>query len=108
MMLAKVLSSAGYGVLEAGDGRTAVKIFLENHDEIDILLFDYAMPEMNGKEAYREIQSHVPETKVIFMSGYVMDEEVRADIGREFPFMPKPIRRKELLKLIRDVLDNVL
>ena len=102
-----VLAQYGYTVIEAVDGEDAVKKFMENKDSIRILLFDLIMPNMNGKEAYDEIQKIKPDMKVIFMSGYAPDivkKKVSLENGSYILY--KPVSPFELLRKIRSVLDN--
>src|SRR4051812_23725749 len=45
-MLAELLKSAGYGVLQAGDGFQALQIVRE--DRPDLIVLDLMLPRMNG------------------------------------------------------------
>ena len=56
-----MLSTNGYRVLSATTGKEAVDLFSEN--QIDLVLADFAMPQMNGGqlvERLKQIASHVP------------------------------------------------
>jgi DNA-binding NtrC family response regulator len=106
-LLRGLLERYGYGVIEAVDGADALKKFMEHRDEIDLMLLDMAMPKRNGREVYGEILRIRPETKVLFMSGY-MDEIARgAEIGRErLNFVAKPVGPDELIKKVREILEK--
>lgn len=56
----------GWQVLEAGDGREAVRIAEEAHPDIAVL--DIAMPVLNGIEAARQIADRLPGTRVAILS----------------------------------------
>jgi two-component system, OmpR family, response regulator CpxR len=56
-----MLSTNGYRVLSASTGQEALGIFQENL--IDLVLVDYAMPQMNGDQLVsklKQIAAHVP------------------------------------------------
>jgi len=106
-LIKDVLTKYGYTVMEAADGEEAVKVFMDNRDKIDILVFDMIMPKMKGDEAYKEILKIRPEIKVIFMSGYT--EEIMYGKGvleKGLSFVSKPVSPHEILTRIREVLDR--
>ena len=56
-----MLSTNGYRVVSATNGQEAIGIF--NEMTVDLVLADYAMPQMNGSqmvERLKQIASHVP------------------------------------------------
>jgi CheY-like chemotaxis protein len=101
------LGKQGYRVIEAVDGVDAVKRFMENRETIDLLLFDFIMPNKNGKEAYDEIRQWRPGLKVIFMSGYAPElVRQRMLLGKNVSLLSKPISPFDLIKKVRSVLDE--
>lgn len=105
--LRSVLQASGYNVIEAEDGKDAVKKFLEHKDTIALLLIDVIMPKMNGKEAYEEIRKIRPEIKAIFMSGYTSDViRIKSIIEDDTVFLSKPVLPDKLLAKIREVLEG--
>jgi DNA-binding NtrC family response regulator len=65
------------------------------------------MPEMNGAELSKHLQSIHPHLKRLFMSGYTSD--VIADHGvldDDLCFIQKPFSTKDLAAKVRDVLDR--
>jgi len=104
-----VLEGSGYQVLEAEDGEEAMRVFHENKDRIQLLILDVVMPKKNGKEVYDEIKKIRPDMKAIFTSGY--NAEVihkKGILEKGFGFIVKPSSPQELLKKVREVLDNRL
>jgi two-component system NtrC family sensor kinase len=66
---------------------------------------DYAMPRMNGLEAFQRMRQRTPNLRVIFSSGYTMDvdgEQLLQAGARGF--VPKPYRPDALVRLVREVL----
>jgi signal transduction histidine kinase/CheY-like chemotaxis protein len=101
------LKQFGYKVIEAADGLEAVDRFMENREEIQLLLLDEGMPMMNGRNAYREIVKAKPGIKVIFFSGYAPDVVcAKDDAGQDIHMLFKPLSPLELLRKIRNVLDG--
>ncbi|MFN0181834.1 MAG: ATP-binding protein [Gemmatimonadales bacterium] len=106
-MIRKILSAAGYTVLEARHGSDALLVSREFLGPIDLLLTDVVMPEMNGLKLARSLAADRPDTAVIFMSGYTRDEVDRKGLSEPgVTFIPKPFTANELATLIRSVLDR--
>ena len=107
MVMAEVLRTNGYTVLEAEDGNAAVRILLGHGGEIQLAILDVRMPKKNGREVYEEIRRTRPATKVLFMSGYaadVIDSEMMSE--QDFNFISKTAFPEEILRKIREVLEG--
>jgi CheY-like chemotaxis protein len=63
-----VLESAGYSVLIAGNGKTGLEIFTSQC--VDLVVLDYAMPEMNGYEVAVEMRRISPGIPILMLSAY--------------------------------------
>lgn len=106
-LMRSILEDAGYKVIEAINGCDTVNKFLENKEDIDLLLLDAIMPTKNGREAYEDIRRIRPDIKVLFLSGY--SENVinkRIILEKRFHFISKPFSEIMLLKKIREILDS--
>ena len=104
-MTKQMLEIRGYTVLAAITPGEAIRIAEERKSEIDLLLSDVIMPEMNGRDLVKQIQTFYPEIKYIFMSGYPAN--VIADQGgmdESIYFLQKPFVIKSLDDKIREVL----
>jgi DNA-binding response OmpR family regulator len=65
------------------------------------------MPKKSGKEAFQEIKVIHPKIKTIFVSGYPQDLlDFEGMEGQEVNCLQKPVRPTELLKKVREILDN--
>ncbi len=105
----QILRKAGYSVLEADSALSALKIYKQNKDKIQLLLTDMVMPDgMTGRELAEIVQFDRPDIKVIFTSGY--NAEI---VGKDFElndglsFLQKPYQPKKLARTVRDCLDAV-
>ncbi len=101
-----ILVGAGYRVLEAEDGESALRVADEHQGTIHVLLTDVVMPGMNGKQLGDALTARRPEIKTIFMSGRAA--EVISDAGVLIPvdaFVAKPFTVDRLLKKVRERLE---
>ena len=102
-----ILRQNGYRVIEAIDGEDAVRKFMENKEEIQIVLLDVIMPKKNGKAVYEEILQVRPDIKTLFMSGYTHNIIKEKGINEgEINFISKPFLPEALLSKMRQVLDE--
>jgi two-component system cell cycle sensor histidine kinase/response regulator CckA len=101
-----ILKSAGYHVLEAGDGVEALEVCTRFSGKIDLVLTDVVMPRMSGRELVEKLSSVRSDVKVLFMSGYTDDTVVRHGVQDDgLVFLQKPITPDLLRRKIREVLD---
>jgi len=76
MLVIEVLEEFGYRVLEAPDGTTALP-YLEGDQRIDLLLSDIGLPGINGRQLAEMARQHRPDLKVLFITGYAPNAEIR-------------------------------
>ena len=75
--------------------------------EIRAVLMDVMMPEMRGDEAFLAMRRYDPDVRVVFSSGWSMDECLdRIPSDAIAGFLPKPYRHEALVARIRDVLEE--
>jgi signal transduction histidine kinase len=102
----RILESAGYTVLQAGNGSEALALLDRHGSPIDLLLTDVVMPGMNGRELATRIASVRPQMKVLYTSGYTDDAILRHGVLDDTSrFISKPYAPLELTRRVRDVLD---
>ena len=75
------LNVLGYDTITAADGEQGVRIFRERLNEIDLVILDFAMPRMNGVEAFEELIRIKPDVKVILCSGYTEEAVMKSFHG---------------------------
>jgi CheY-like chemotaxis protein len=89
-----VVESLGLVATAVNGGRAALEL-LDGGAQVDMMLVDYAMPDLNGIEAVRLIQAKRPGLPFLFMTGYAN----RAKLEDETPperILKKPFTRAEL------------
>ncbi|HEX3100573.1 MAG TPA: response regulator, partial [Pyrinomonadaceae bacterium] len=72
-VVAEILRKSGLKVLEAGSGIEAIEIAGALREPIHLILTDFSMPKMDGKETAQKVKKLHPETMVLFMSGDDID-----------------------------------
>jgi PAS domain S-box-containing protein len=104
----RVLRSLGYDVIEAANGDDAQQLIGERADKkIDLLLTDMVMPHMSGRHFADWLRKTSPQTKVIFISGYLEESLHPADRREQgMFFLPKPFDPEQLATKIREALDS--
>jgi PAS domain S-box-containing protein len=106
-LVAEILESSGYAVLQAGDGPSALELLRRHTGEIDLLLTDVVMPGMSGPEVAGAVATMQPGTHVLYMSGYTdsaIDHHGVLEPG--IAYLPKPFSADELARKVREVLDG--
>ena len=108
-LAARILKAAGYEVIEAEDGQSAVWASKKHAGRIDLFLTDVVMPNMKGPEAYSEIAASRPDVAVVYMSGYTADSIGHDGILEEgVALIGKPFRKAQMLRKIREALDGAV
>lgn len=99
------LVSAGYPVLEAHDGKTALQLVTQRSLQIGLLITDVIMPNMNGRELADRVSTIRPRLRVLFITAY------SADILKGLGLCPdgvdllrKPFDKDKLLAQVRRIL----
>ena len=92
--LSAALEGLGYSVAEAEDGAEG----LRKVDELapDLLLLDYAMPQMNGADVARAVRRSHPHLPIIFVTGYAESDQLEAALGGKVPLLRKPFTVAQL------------
>ncbi len=103
-MVGRILTQAGYRVLEAADGSQAIAL-ASRVPSIDLLLTDVVMPGVGGPElADRMRRTWALTPKVLLMSGHV-ESASRDSRPEAWPFLAKPFGPAQLLTKVRETLD---
>ena len=104
----RVLRSLGYEVIEAANPDDAQQLIGERGGKkIDLLLTDMVMPHMSGRHFADWLRQTSPQTKVVFISGY-LEESLQPSDRRDqgMFFLPKPFDSEQLATKIREALDS--
>jgi PAS domain S-box-containing protein len=101
-----VLERLGYTILVADRPSVALEIAALGPPP-ELLLSDVIMPEMNGRDLARQLQSKWPKLKVLYISGYTDDAVVRHGVLEAgVSFLEKPFTPEALAQKVGQVLDR--
>lgn len=103
-VLAETLERAGYEVLEAPEGRSAMQSIEEGG--YDCALFDLKMPVHSGMELLRASRERWPLAPVVLLTAYgSVEAAVAAMKAGAFDFLTKPVDTDHLLMVVDKALD---
>jgi two-component system, OmpR family, alkaline phosphatase synthesis response regulator PhoP len=96
------LENAGFAVVTAGDGQSAIHAFRTRHP--DLIVFDLGLPELDGLDVTRAIRAESP-TPIVMLTA--RDDELDKLLGLELgadDYITKPFSPRELVARVRAVL----
>jgi PAS domain S-box-containing protein len=101
----RILSSAGYAVLDAESGDHALALLAEHDGPVHLVLTDVVMPGMNGRDVATRVTALRPGIRVLFASGYTDDTIFRHGVLDDGScFISKPYGPGELRRKVREAL----
>jgi len=108
-LVAEILESNGYTVLQAGDGPSALELLRRHTGALDLLVTDVVMPGMSGPDVAGAIAAMRPGAQVLYISGYT-DSSVgqHGVLEPGVAFLQKPFDADALTRKVREVLDGVV
>ncbi|WP_300673554.1 ATP-binding protein [Desulfoluna sp.] len=103
----QILERFGYKSVIRTSSVEALESFRSGPEHFDLVITDMSMPAMTGDILAAEILRIRPDMPVILCTGYSrkMTEKTIGEIGVK-AFLYKPIVKKELLQIVRKVLDE--
>ena len=105
-IVAEQISLFGYQPILASSSEEALQ-FAQKQTQIDLLLTDIMMPNMNGVDLAKQFVAMYPETKVLFMSGYICPTMAHYGIqDSEHAFLQKPFTPNTLISKMRNGLEG--
>ncbi len=103
----KALGHFGYSVIDCSSGEDALDIYIEQYNDIDLILLDIGMPGMGGYKCFEELLKINPAAKIMITTGYSKDEKVKKALSEgAASYLGKPYKLSFLLKSVRKTLDE--
>jgi two-component system, cell cycle sensor histidine kinase and response regulator CckA len=107
-LLDSALSTAGYRVLVADGGRSAIELYESIKAPIHLLLTDVIMPDLTGPVLAERLRAHQPDLQVLFISGFHDADLVQRFVtAKGFTLLPKPFTVEALLRVVQESLSAV-
>jgi two-component system, cell cycle sensor histidine kinase and response regulator CckA len=102
-LVCRILQANGYAVLKAKQSTEALYFNGEFDGPIHLLLTDLCMPpHINGRMLAGQIRAVRPGIPVIYMSGFVDDDQVAGEIQKGMAhFLPKPFTPEALMATVQ-------
>ena len=98
-LISRVLTKAGYEVLQAADGLQALSLLEESN--VDLVISDILMPNLNGYGLVARLRAKWPTMPVILTTGFLSQEAAKSMMNGSVDFIPKPINAERLLEMIQ-------
>lgn len=103
-MISRFLRKDGFAVLCAANADEALSL-AKACLSLDLLITDYQMPGMNGLELATRIHGTHPETKLLLMSGTLLDTGCEAStLPAWIGYLTKPFNPAQLLGMVRKLI----
>ena len=101
-----ILTSHGYRVIGAGDGREAIERFVQQPTEIALVLTDLNMPRLDGDGLAVVLKRLQPDLGIVVMTGLGSFPGGGAEARENLiaATLPKPFTRDELLRVVERAL----
>ncbi|BAC14962.1 response regulator [Oceanobacillus iheyensis] len=104
LLLSEVLSNKGYTVTLAETGKDAIDKLGEKL--YDLVILDYKLPVLDGKEVIKQMDSSKYNTKIVVMSG--MAESIQEEIAeyKVEKLISKPFNLNDLCSDVEGILED--
>ncbi len=103
----RVLAENNYSVFKAANAKEAMDIFEREKGDFHIVFSDVVLPDKNGLQLVNQLLSHKPGLRVLLSSGYA-DQKTQWPLIHKmgFRFLQKPYALSDLLRAVREVLEQ--
>lgn len=99
-LVARILERKGHTVIQCGDAASALAVT----EPLDLLVVDFVLPDINGRELTEQLRATRPTLPVILMSGYLPDPELAPPAPSTF--MQKPMTPTVVLETVDQMLGS--
>jgi CheY-like chemotaxis protein len=103
-LIRRALERAGHRVATAGDGVKALGLVATAEQPFDVVLTDIAMPRIGGIELVERMRASRPDTRVVYMSGFVSESRTLGFLRPGDLFLEKPFSVADLLTRVNEAL----
>jgi two-component system cell cycle sensor histidine kinase/response regulator CckA len=95
------LAERGFRVIIAEDGVQGIDVFQREKDSIDLVILDFIMPRMGGRETFLKLKELKPDVKVLISSGYGINGKAWEGVGGQTAgFIQKPCQISRLIEIV--------
>lgn len=96
-----ILECEGYPTDTAANGAEAIERVQER--PYDVVLMDLCMPVLNGVQALKQIKALRPQTVVVMMTAYAVEDLIQDALGEgAFAILDKPVDIEQIIAVIEE------
>ncbi|HEY3490480.1 MAG TPA: PAS domain S-box protein [Candidatus Deferrimicrobiaceae bacterium] len=100
-----MLSTLGYTVVTAVDGVDGVETYSRIGHDVDLVVIDMVMPNLSGRDCFRQIRDIRPDVRAVLSTGYSLDGVVEETLREGIlGFIQKPYRLEQLARVVEEAL----
>ncbi len=103
-LAARQLRSLGYTVVEARNGKHALRLCKEYAQPFQLVVSDVVMPQMDGFELVRQLRQTNPDLRALFISGFPISRSEFIPDGKRDDLLMKPFTNNQLAQKLRQLL----
>lgn len=101
----KLLEAGGYRVSAFSKDKEALNFYRNNHRDIDLILYNVAIPERDESEFINQIFEINHEAKVLLSSGCISEDSLDPEImTKASGFIPQPYRKEALVRKVKEAI----
>ena len=104
-MAGEMLRALGYEVVTAVNGKEAVDAYRDLGSQIDLVIIDMIMPEMGGRECFRQIKELDPNVRAVLSTGHGLDKRAQQIMDEGVQgFVQKPYLMGQLAQVVGEAI----
>jgi CheY-like chemotaxis protein len=108
-VLARMLATENFELVVASSGPEMMEKLRPGAGDLDLLITDFAMPEMHGRELAHRVRQRFPTAKVLYQTGCAdLLFENGSELEDGAAFVEKPVSVRALREAVRLALFGVL
>jgi two-component system, NtrC family, response regulator len=106
-LLARIVQLEGYSVIEASNGKLALKLL--EHETFQVIITDVKLPDINGVDLTAKIKSLCPTSEIIVLTAYgTIEDGVRAMKNGAFDYLTKGDHQSKIIPLVSKATEKAL
>lgn len=103
-IIQSVLNSASYKVILAETAHEGIDLYRADKELIELVVLDFNLPDANGLNVLRQLQSLNPGVKILLTSGFDVDESIQEALKLgALEFIRKPFNRQQILESVKKI-----
>jgi signal transduction histidine kinase/CheY-like chemotaxis protein len=97
-VMSETLRGLGYAAPAFSNGASALRVMQQRRP--DLLVLDFAMPDLNGAEVARQVRLLYPDLHIVFVSGFADSAKLDAVMDERSVMLRKPFETADLAQLV--------